>query len=452
VDQGALSRRSLLLGGLAVAGGSVLAGVLARSATSPDGAADTVTSVVPTLVHRVVGIPTNEIGWVAVRTTDTGSVWLKVGTDAAVTQNVIYGPPSTPNAQGDSTLTVSGLTADTQYYYRIAMATDDGSEHLDSGTVGRFCTAPVGQASFAFNFGSCCDATDSAAMAAVAARDDALFFHLGDLYYADKSGTDVSNFRSEIVAKIQAPNHAAVFRGTACAFIPSDHDGMNNDSANGSDSRAWTNYNRAYRELIPTPTLPESKGVYYTFTWGRVRFILLDTRSFKSDPSDTDNRSKTALGSTQKQWLKDAITNDDTSRVFIVVQDSTWNGSGEDGEDDWHGYVTERDELAEFFDASGKTIGIIGGDMHAVAADDGTNHPGLDFAFQAAPFNNTASRRGGKYSEGVYPSSGTSTVQQYGRVVVTDSGSSVTLAFTGYSSDNTARISLTKNFAAETVP
>ena len=451
MDQGALSRRSLLLGGLAVAGGSVLAGVLARGVTSTDVAADTATSVVPTLVHRVVGIPRNDNGWVAVRTTNTSSVRLKVGTDSAVTQNVIYGPPSTPNAQGDSQLTVSGLTADTQYYYQIVMAANDGSEHLDSGTVGKLHTAPVGQASFAFNFGSCCNATDSAAMAAVAARDDALFFHLGDLYYADGSGTDVSNFRSEIVAKIQAPNHAAVFHGTACAFIPSDHDGMDDDSAGGSDSRAWKNYNTVYRELIPTPMLPESKGVYYTFTWGRVRFILLDTRSFKSDPDKADNSSKTALGATQKQWLKDAITNDDTSRVFIVVQDSTWNGSGEDGDHDWNGYTTERDELADFFGASGKTIGIIGGDMHAVAADDGGNHPGLDFAFQAAPLNNTASRKGGDYSAGVYPSSGTSKVQQYGRVVVTDSGSSIDLAFTGYSSDNTARISLSKNFAAEPV-
>ena len=188
--------------------------------TSADVAPYTVTSVVPTLVHRVVGIPTNEIGWVAVRTTNTSSVRSKVGTDAAVTQNVIYGPSSTPNAQGDSKLTVSGLTADTQYYYRIVMAANDGSEYLDSGTVGKFRTAPVGQASFAFNFGSCCNATDSAAMAAIAARDDALFFHLGDLYYADGSGTDVSNFRSEIVAKIQAPNHAAVFHGTALRVHP----------------------------------------------------------------------------------------------------------------------------------------------------------------------------------------------------------------------------------------
>ena len=43
---------------------------------------------------------------------------------------------------------------------------------------------------------------------------------------------------------------------------------------------------------------------------------------------------------------------------------------------------------------------------------------------------------------------GRRTVQQYGRVVVTDSGTSINLAFTGYSSNNTARISLTKNFAA----
>jgi hypothetical protein len=36
--------------------------------------------------------------------------------------------------------------------------------------------------------------------------------------------------------------------------------------------------------------------------------------------------------------------------------------------------------------------------------------------------------------------------------MVTDSGTSINLAFTGYSSDNTARISLSKNFATQPIP
>ncbi len=64
----------------------------------------------------------------------------------------------------------------------------------------------------------------------------------------------------------------------------------------------------------------------------------------------------------------------------------------------------------------------------------------------AAPLNNTASIKGGPYSSGTYPASGTTRVEQYGRIVVTDSGPTVSLAFNGYSSDNTSRISMTKTY------
>lgn len=431
-----------------------------RTATCSDDAAYVTASLlvapsvlrVPTVDHRIVGVPVAGTGRVSTRVTDATSARLKVGTDPAVTTGVIWGDPVVPDSRGDAHLTVTGLAAGTQYFYRVAMTDADGVEHLDDeATVGSFRTAPVA-GDFAFCFGSCTDAADSASFAAIAARDDDLFLHLGDLYYADGTGTGLSNFRARMTGAVQAPNLQAVTATTPTVYTPSDHDGMTDDSEAGSQATAWANWNTAFREHFPVAGLvPATTGSYYTFVWGRVRFIVLDTRSFKSPSGNADNSSKTALGSTQKAWLKETISAA-TEPAIVLVQDGYWIGPAETGEDNWTGYTTERAELAAFFAGSAKHIAMLGGDMHAVAADDGSNSPGGIAVFQGAPFHKSASQKGGPYSSGPYPSSGSSVVQQYGRVAVTDGGSTITLAFTGYSADGTARVTETVVFdASQTV-
>jgi hypothetical protein len=391
----------------------------------------------PALVQRVVGIPeTNPDTTVriTVKTTDATSVRLKLGTDSGVTSGVVFGGAVTPSS-GNATLTATGLTANTRYYYRVEMTDSGSNTSLDTGAVGRVKTAPSGQASFSFDFASCCNASDSDSMAAIATRGDDLFFHLGDMYYADASGTGVANIRDKMNAKITATNHAAVFSTMNTTYTPSDHDGMNNDSNAGSDSTAWANWNTARAELWPMP------ASYYSFVWGRVRFIQLDRRSFASNPANTDNSSKTSLGTTQKTWFKNLIDSA-TEPLIVIIQESPWITSASSGDDAWAGYITERDELATHLSNSGKNIVMLGGDGHMVGADDGTNAPGGIVMLHGAPLNNAASQKGGPYSTGLYPSSGTSTVQQYGRATITDNGSSMVLNYVGYSSDNTSRKTL----------
>jgi hypothetical protein len=412
--------------------------------------APVITAVPPTLVQRVVGIPatnTTTSGVVQVKTTLATSVRLKCSTDSAGTTGVVWGSPVTPDADGNSRLTVTGLTAGTRYYYRVAMTY--GTEVLDTeANIGRLRTAPASAANFAFNFGSCTNNTDSNAIGAIATRDDDLFFHLGDLYYADASGTTTANFRSKMNAKITATNHQAVFRQTNMSYTPSDHDGMNNNVNAGNDATAWANWNTARAELFPM------SASYYSFMWGRVKFIQLDTRSFASDPAATDNSSKSLLGTTQKQWLKDEI--DASTAVWtVIVQGDPWITSAAAGGDTWDGFITERDELAAYFSNSTngkKSIAMIGGDMHAIAADNGTNAPGGITVFHGSPFYQNASIKGGPYSVGPYPASGSAVVEQYGRVAVTDDGLSCSLAFTGYSADNTVRATLTETAAMVAAP
>ena len=399
-------------------------------------------ALLSTLVQRVAGIsatPTTAVR-VAVKTTACSSARLKLGTDSGLTTGVVFGSAGTPDADGYVTLTATGLTANTRYYYRVEMTDSNSTVGLDTmSTVGRIKTAPSGQANFAFDFGSCANSTDPIVFPLITARADDMFFHLGDMFYNDGSGTTLSNIRSKLEGKIQATNHAALYAQINMAHTPGDHDVAQNDSNNGSDATAWANYRTASAQLFPDVDL------YYTWVWGRVRFIKLDLMNFATTPTATDNSSKSLLGTTQKQWFKDTI-DAATEPAIVIVQSDPFVGSAIANDSGWFGFTTERTELVNYMVASTKNFIIIGGDMHAVAADDGTNSPGGFTVFQAAPFGQTASQKGGPWSVGPVPSSGTAFVTHYGRVVVTDTGSSIAFAFNGYDSTDTSIASLTKTF------
>lgn len=398
-----------------------------------------------TLVQRVAGIsatPTTAVR-VAVKTTACSSARLKLGTDSGLTTGVVFGSAATPDADGYATLTATGLTANTRYYYRVEMTDSNSTVGLDTAaTVGRIKTAPSGQANFAFDFGSCVNSTDPIVFPLITARADDMFFHLGDMFYNDGSGTTLANIRSKLEGKIQATNHAALYAQINMAHTPGDHDVATNDTNNSTDPTAWANYRTASAQLFP------DVDFYYTWVWGRVRFIKLDLMNFSDDPAETDNSSKTMLGATQKQWFKDTI-DAATEPAMVIVQSDPWVGSAIANDSGWFGFTTERTELANYMVASGKNFVILGGDMHAVAADNGTNSPGGIAVFQAAPFGQTASQKGGPYTTGPFPASGTAFTTQYGRVVVTDSGSSISFAFNGYDSTDTSVANLTETFSLD---
>ena len=57
------------------------------------------------------------------------------------------------------------------------------------------------------------------------------------------------------------------------------------------------------------------------------------------------------------------------------------------------------------------------------------------------PFNRACSTKGGPYTYGPYPASGSAVVQQYGVMNVADDGAELTVSWSGYSADGTLRMS-----------
>lgn len=404
----------------------------------------------PVLIRCVNDVPAQNSMVVKVNSTNTVSARIKVGTNSSVTTGVVFGASATPDSEGNTQVAISGLAPDTNYFYRIAMTNSGSVEYLDDwGTVGQFRTSPTA-GNFSFAFGSCTNGSDSDALGAVAVKKPELFLHLGDEYYADGSGSAISNYREKMGAKKVATNHKAVYRTSGSSLTPSDHDFMNNNANAGNTTIAVPNWNQVYREMNPTTGLPAGTlGVYRSFVYGRVRFIRIDRRSFASNPIAVDDANKTCLGATQKQWLKDQVTNA-TEPVIVIQNPDPWIMPTDVGDDGWGGFVTERDELVAHFNSTGKNIVFLGGDMHALAADSGVNSPGGYPVFQGSPLNNTASQKGGPYTVGPYPSTAGSLVSQYGWVDVVDTGAEIALQFKGFSANNTERVALTVTYDAPT--
>lgn len=380
-----------------------------------------------TVIHAISGEPLPDRGRFGIKTSGTTSVRVKVGTNSPPTAGVLFSSTATPDANGYTMPEVTGLTPGQLYYWQVE---ENGTL---AGTVRSFYTAPTTATSFSFAMSGCCNNPSSTALTAMAGREELRFFiHNGDFWYNDLTSTPTqSMYRSEWENKLDETTHRALFDKIGLSYIWSDHDsGFRNNGTGATMSWIGSAGVPAFRTVFPNATYGGSGGIYRTFTYGRARFIMVDGRTFKSALSATDNSSKTILGSTQKQWFKDTISNSDSAYHFILF-DQPWIGPRTAGEDEWFGYDTERQEIGNFLAASGKKGMILSGDMHALAIDDGSHSVGGWPVFHSSPLHQSASSKGGPYTLGPSPTSGT--IQQYGVIGVTDTGgSSISVRVTGY--------------------
>lgn len=362
-----------------------------------------------------------------------GTPTLLYGTDAGLTD-----PDNLSGTEGNDdvwSFDLSGLSADTVYYYSFVGwgLTATFRTFPTEGTAHSFSIAAAscaGQSGGDYEVG---DVSNTPTLDHIAARDLALFIHLGDRGYPDITTDSVSAFRTNYNANMAMTKQAALHRAMPVAYVWDDHDFGDNNShaATASKPAAQT----VYREHVPHWTLPSASGIYQTFVIGRVRFILIDGRSFKSNPSDTDDSSKTLLGATQKQWVKDTLDNS-TEPVVVLDVAVPWNATSS-LPDSWGGYSTERQELAEFFEDNSHTerLWLLHGDMHAIMGDDGANtqfDPGS--ANDGPPLSGFAPMDAGAttYSGTYTISPSTDSKQQYGTLEFTDTGSQITVTARAY--------------------
>lgn len=403
---------------------------LQYAATNPQGTGTdpmsiTVTSGVPgTLTSSWLGI--DKVGLVL--SGGTGAVRVDFSTSSGMTSPTAS-VDVTPDGLGNAQVPIpAGLTPDSTYFYRAFR----GGSYL--GTATQFRTLPA-SGSFSFGFASCRshDALEPSpnptALADVKTRGADLFLQTGDIHYRDISTNTPASFRTGFDELYTRSNFAALLTTVPTAYIWSDHDYGGDASYSGTASRPAAQ--SVYRERVPSPTLPSATGgIYHTFVVGRVRFIMLDTRSYRSIWTATDNSSKTMLGIEQKAWLQNLLATV-TEPISFVVSDVGWIGGG--GEDDhWGAYNTERSEIAPWISAAQTEVVMLCGDAHMLAIDNGSNAAGGCHVWHAAALNRFTSTKGGPYSGGTFPGN-----NQYGYVTISDTGSSISATYQGIKSDTT---------------
>jgi hypothetical protein len=206
-----------------------------------------------------------------------------------------------------------------------------------------------------------------------------------------------------------------------------DHDYGRNDADASSASRPAAR--RAYRETVPSYPLaagPGDEPIYQAFSIGRVRFLLTDTRSERTEES--------LLGERQLAWLEQQIRESTRTHSLVVwVNPDPWIGPDSPGRGTWSSYPDERRRIADAIDAvgAGKVV-MLGGDAHMLAIDNGSHSgyaasggPGFP-VLQAAALDRPGNVKGGPYSEGTFPGAG-----QFGVLQVDDRGDHLDVELSG---------------------
>ena len=403
--------------------------------------------------HRMSGLvspPVEQVvwAWSGGVTTDSAQVVAELATDAEGARlavededgDVVRGAVVAPDPFRVARLSVDGLESGTPYTWTVEV---DGTPDQSRGT-GTFTTAPDGPASFTIALGSCARTGSSGAVFdAIRAVDPLLFVHLGDLHYANIASADVARFGARYRDVLTAPAQAALYRAVPTAYVWGDHDfGANNaDSSSPSREAART----AYRRYVPSHELAEDRGgaIYQAFSVGRVRLILTDTRSERTED--------TMLGARQLAWLQEELVRSARDSALVIwANPDPWVAPDEAGRDDWGGYADERRRIADTIAEAGiDNLVMVSGDAHMVAGDDGTNTDysssgGSGFPLlHAAALDRRGSVKGGPYSEGTFPGGG-----QFGTVSVTDDGGDeVTVLMEGRNWRGEVLVEITKTVA-----
>lgn len=417
------------------------------------------------------------------------NVRLWVSRSPDLSQPVILGPVvSRTNVAGNLVgFTVTRLRPNTGYHYAYEVQGE-----LEREKQGQFRTLPVGPASFEFAFASC-GRTGSTNASYERIREHAPLFFIcpGDFHYEDVKSSRVEMFHQAYDKVLASPVQARLYRQVPLVYMWDDHDFCGNNS----DDRAWGRAaaRRGYLDYFPHYPLWNNSvegPIAQAFSVGRVRFIITDLRSQRDPAAALDGPRKTMMGRPQREWWqRELLAANGVYPLIFWVSSVPWIGSMQTnhywpvttndygylhherliyattqarptkpvGVDSWAAYAFERAELAAFVKRHGiRGLVILHGDMHALAADDGSNS---DYApgggapipvMAAAPLDQDSSLKGGPYSQGIYRPRKHEGC--FGLVTVVDEGNAIMARFSGRNDADEEGVTLTVTLPAGARP
>jgi alkaline phosphatase D len=411
-----ISRRTLVLGGLAAAGASALpvrSAVIAATAAVPypfqlgiaSGEPDA-NSVV--LWTRLAPSPLNADGQGGMATADVVVDW-QVSTTDTFSTLVASGSVTASYAAAHSVHVIAGgLNPDSDYFYRFR-----AQGHLSP--VGRTRTAPTigtNGRDLTMAFTSCAHYEEGyyTVYRRMAEDNPGLILHLGDYIY--EYGTVAGRTRAHVGAEIVSladyrrryaqyksdPDLQAAHQAAPWIVVPDDHEVENNYAGTIRENNTpaltaaqWTARRtaayQAYYENMPLRPAQANSGnsipLYRRLRWGSLAtFHMLDTRQYRNDQacgdgwqicSDADLASRSLPGNTQETWLLDGL-NQHYGTWDIIGQQvffaRRFNSTGA-SMDSWDGYRASRARIQQgWVDRGTRNPVVLTGDVHRAWASD----------------------------------------------------------------------------------
>jgi phosphodiesterase/alkaline phosphatase D-like protein len=351
----------------------------------------------------------------------------------------IIGPVALDATYNLAKFEITTLKANTRYYVRAY----DGEKYI-FGPPGTFLTPASSAHSFSFATASCASTGADVPifeelLEKSAAGELGFFMHTGDLHYEDLAVNNEALFQNAYNAVFSSPSQAALWRNLPMFYMWDDHDFGPNDT--DRDNPAKEAAIAAYRRRVPHPPLANTDPgdpIYFSWVRGRIRFIVTDQRSERAPKGEfeTDDPDQVVFTDEQRDWFfAEMLAAKTANQAICWVCTKPWIAAPLTGADHWGGYAAARAEVAAFISTNdlGPRMFIVSGDMHAIAYDDGTNNDWGGFPVcHAAPLYRSASRKGGPYTAGPFPASGSDMKSQVGILDVTDTGgATIAIRFRG---------------------
>lgn len=339
-----------------------------------------------TMTHgTAVGTVTSTSARFFARTGAAASVDFEYSVNSDLSSSVISSPVSTISGSDyTGQVTVSGLSANTVYYYTPRVDT----VRALSSPFATFKTAPAAGVDAEFDMGfitdfilaniAACDTVDSGVFNSLDADAPDFVFVGGDLDHRNVTALGESRTMHKEnydVSKVCRTNYVTnILRKYWIDHTLSDHDYGQNDSNKNDANKA--NSLQAFDEYFPVAR--SSYGLWHKTSYANADFWVLDTRSQRDPNADTDDSNKSMLdgdnlGATgQLEWLKTGLLNS-TARWNFIITDIPWNPSSKPV-DSWGAFTTERNALIDYFKQhSIRRLVFLSADVHFAAYDDGLN-------------------------------------------------------------------------------
>lgn len=284
----------------------------------------------------------------------------------------------TAGQQYTAHIDITGLQPGTRYAYRVLI--DGGPQALAGEPV--FQTQPLWQwhsepPAFRVLAGSCAYINDAAfdrpgkpyggnyeIFEHMAEQQPDMMLWLGDNVYFREADYDSRWAMAERYRHTRAlPQLQPLLQATHHYAIWDDHDYGPNDSNRSFPlkehslelfRRYWGN---------PAHGLPDTPGVFTSFTFRDVDFFLLDDRYHRNADNAPETPAKAMLGEAQLAWLRDALL---ASRApFKIIANGNQMLNNKTGREGWNHFGIERSRFLEWLDETGiPGVLFLSGDVH----------------------------------------------------------------------------------------